>query len=89
MSESTVGILILLGISGVAATVTHCFYCRFLPACFLSAFVATLMFQVAAFFRLGYLDTFFPIAVAVGGFISFVVALVIGGVVRRFRSGSS
>ena len=89
MSESTVGILILLGISGLVATVTHCFYRRFLPASLLSAFVATLMFQVTAFFRLGYLDPFFPIAVAVGGCISFVVALVVGGVVRRFRGGSS
>jgi len=89
MSESTLGILILLGISGVVATVTHCFYCRFIPACFLSAFVATLMFLSAAFFRLGYLDPFFPIVVAVGGSISFAVALVVGGVVRRFRGSSS
>jgi hypothetical protein len=88
MSESMIGILILLGISGVAATVTHCFYHRFIGAFFLSAFVATLLFQIAAFLRLGYLDPFFLIAVAVGGSISFVIALVVGAVVRRFRRSS-
>lgn len=85
MSESTIGILILLGISAVVAAVTHCFYRRYIIACLLSAFVATLLFQIAVFLRLGYLDPFFPIAVVVGGSISFVIALVVGGVVRRFQ----
>jgi hypothetical protein len=89
MSEINIGILILLGISGVVATVTHCFYRRFIGACFLSAFVATLLFQIAAFLRLGYLDSFFLIAVVVGGSISFVIALVVGAVFRKFRPGSS
>ena len=89
LSEGTTTILILLGISGVVATVTHCFYRRFIGACFLSAFVATLLFQIAAFLRLGYLDPFFLIAVSVGGSISFVIALVVGAVVRRFRRSSS
>lgn len=85
MSESTIGILTLLGISAVVATVTHCFYRRFIIACFNSAFVSTLLFQTAAFLRLGYLDPFFPIVVAVGGTISFVIALLVGAAVGRFR----
>jgi len=85
MSEGTLGFLILLAISGVVATVIHCFCRRFIVACFLSAFVATLLFQMAVFLRVGYLDPFFPIAVAVGGSISFVIALVVGAVVRRLR----
>jgi hypothetical protein len=89
MSESTIGILILLGISGLVASVSHCFCRRYIFACFLSAFVATLLFQISVFLRLGHLDPFFPIAFVVGGSISFVIALVVGAVVRRFRRGSS
>jgi len=89
MSDGTIGILIFLGISGVVAAVTHWFYRWFIIACLLSAFVATLLFQIAAFLHLGYLEPFFPIAVAVGGSISFVIALVVGTVVRRFRRGLS
>lgn len=89
MSESTIGILILLGISGVVATVTHSLCRRFIIACFLSAFVSTVLFQIAAFLHLGHLDPFVLIALPVGGSISFVIALVVGAVVRRFRRSSS
>ena len=95
MNLTNIGILILLGISVVVATITHCLCSRFIIACFLSALVATLFFQIAVFVRLGHLDPFFPIGVAVCGIpisdavcgsISFVIALVVGAVVRRFRN---
>jgi hypothetical protein len=89
MSESTIGIFILLGISGLVAAVTHCICRRYIFACLLSAFVATLLFQIGVFLRLGHLDPFLPIAVVVGSSISFVIALVVGATVRRFRRGSS
>ena len=89
MSEGTIGILILLGISVLVATVTHCLCRRYIIACFLSAVVATLLFQTVAFLRLGYLDPFLLIAVAVGGSLSFSIALGVGGVVRRVRNSSS
>lgn len=85
MIEGTIGILILLGISGVVAAITHWICGRFVVACLLSAFVATVLFQIAVSLSLGHLDPFFPLAVAVGGGISFVTALVIGAVVRQFR----
>jgi len=88
MSESTIGILVLLGISFVVSAVTHCFCHRFIIACFLAALVATLFFQIAVFLHLGYLDPFFLTAVTLGGSISFVIALVVGAVVRRFRQSS-
>ena len=86
MSDSNIGILILLVISVVVATITHCLYRRFIITCFLSTLIATLFFQVAVFLYLGHLDPFFPIGVAVCGSISFVIALVVGAVVRRFRN---
>jgi len=88
MSESTIGILVLLGISFVVSAVTHCFCHRFIFACFLSALVAMLLFQFAVFLRLGHLDPFFLTAVTLGGSISVVIALVVGAVVRRFRQSS-
>jgi|688.fasta_scaffold976618_2 hypothetical protein len=97
MSESTIGILVLLGISFVVSAVTHCFCHRFIFACFLSTLVAMLLFQFAVFLYLGHLDPFFPIGVAVCGIpisdavcgsVSFVIALVVGAVVRRFRNRS-
>lgn len=50
MDEGTIGILILLGISGVVGAVTHWFYRRFISACLFSAFVTTVFFQSVAFF---------------------------------------
>ena len=86
MNLTNIGILILLVISVVVATSTHCLYRRFIITCFLSTLIATLFFQVAVFLYLGHLDPFFPIGVAVCGSISFVIALVVGAVVRRFRN---
>ena len=86
MNLTNIGILILLVISVVVATITHCLYRRFIITCFLSTLIATLFFQVAVFLYLGHLDPFFPIGVAVCGSISFVIALVVGAVVRRFRN---
>ena len=95
MNLTNIGILILLVISVVVATITHCLYRRFIITCFLSTLIATLFFQVAVFLYLGQLDPFFPIGFAVCGIpisdavcgsISFVIALVIGAVVRRFRN---
>jgi hypothetical protein len=88
MSESTIGILVLLGISFVVSAVTHCFCHRFIFACFLSTLVAMLLFQFAVFLHLGHLDPFFLTAVTLGGSISFVIALVVGAVVRQFRQSS-
>jgi hypothetical protein len=47
-----------------------------------------LLFQFAVFLHLGHLDPFFLTAVTLGGSISFVIALVVGAVVRQFRQSS-
>jgi len=86
MNLTNIGILILLVISVVVATITHCLYRRFIITCFLSTLIATLFFQIAVFLYLGHLDPFFLTAVTFGGSISFVIALVVGAIVRRFRN---
>jgi hypothetical protein len=85
MNEGIVGIIVLLGLSAGVAIGIHLFYPRFFLACLFSAATATVLFQAAAYFHLGHLDPFFPIAVAVGGSISFIVALGVGALIRLAR----
>lgn len=85
MRESRDGILIFVVFCRVVATVTHYFYRRLITACFLSALVSTLLSQMVTFLRLGCLDPVFPIAVAVGGCIPLVIALLVDAVMHRFR----
>ena len=89
MNESTMGIIVLLGISATVAIGIHWFYPRFVLACLFSAVAATVLFQAAAYLHLGHLDPFFPIAVVVGGGISFIVALGVGALLRLIRSKRS
>lgn len=58
--------------------VTHAFIRRFLLACLVSTLVATLLFQVFAYWQLGYLDPFFIIALVTTGICSLVISAVVG-----------
>ena len=78
MSEGTVGILVLVGISVSAGLVFHWFIRHYLVASCCAALVADAGFQFAAYLHFGYLDPFFIIAVVVGGGIAFAIAAVIG-----------
>jgi hypothetical protein len=86
MNEGTIGIILLLGISATVAAGIHLFYPRFVLACLFSAVAATVLFQAVCYLQLGYIDPFFPVAVAVGGSISFIVALGVGALFRLFRN---
>jgi len=44
----------------------------------LSAFISTILFQVAGYFVVGYLDPFFLIALIGGWLVSFIISLIIG-----------
>ena len=78
MNEPSAGIVVLVLISVVAAVVGHLRITQYLVACAVSAVVSAVLFQVAVFFQLGYLDPFFLIAIAVSLVIAFVVAMVVG-----------
>ena len=89
MSEGTIGIIILLGISVAAALVFHqLFPRRFALASLLSAAIASPLFLVVATLREGHLDPFAPIALVTGAAVAFVVALVVGAIVRSLRPAS-
>ena len=87
MSESTVGILVLLGIATIAALLLHAaMKGRFFLASPLAALASTLAFQLYAYLKEGHLDPFAPIVLVTGAGISFVVALVVGAIVRGIRA---
>ena len=67
MTEGQTGMFVLLVISVVTAffafALIRGFFLSFLVACAASAVAAAVLFQVAAYLHIGYLDPFCPIAV--------------------------
>ena len=85
MSEGAIGFLILVTISVVTAFIAHCLDRRIVRASIISVVVATVLFHTAAYLHQGYVDPMLPIAVVVGGAVSFVIAIAIGVLVWKFR----
>ena len=78
MSESTLGILVLLVTSVGCSTVFHFLIHSFIKACVTSAFVASILFQILGYFYVGHLDPFFIIALIVGAAVAFAIAAGVG-----------
>ena len=85
MSEGAFGFLLLVAISTGAAIVAHWLNRQPWFASFAAAVCATVIFQIAVYLHAGRVDLFFPIAVVVGGFYSFAIALAIGWLFRKVR----
>ena len=73
----------------VSAVAWHWVMRSFSAATFLATFTAVILFQVAVYFQLGYLDPFFMIAVATSSVVCFVVALLVGWVFSALRGRKS
>ena len=56
---------------------------KYLLAAVVSATVSTILFQIAGYFVVGYLDPLFLIALIVGWVAAFLVGLVVGLVIRK------
>ena len=78
MSEGVVGIGILTVVAVVTGVVSHRLIHNYVLAAAAAAAIATLTFQLIVRWQLGYLDSFFPIAVVVSGAFAFLIALVVG-----------
>jgi presenilin-like A22 family membrane protease len=78
MNEASVGIIVLVSISIIVSVVTHYFSKRYVFALIVSAILASILFQIAAFIHIGYLDPFFIIAFFIGGLIAFGISAIIG-----------
>jgi hypothetical protein len=85
MSESSVGMLVLLGITLVASLIMHLLLRNFFIACFIAAVVSTGLFEVLATIHLGHVDKFMGIAIIVALVLTFTVSAMVGFVMRKFR----
>ena len=82
MSEATVGWLVLLSIAVVSAIAWHILLRSFLLATLLATTTSAVLFQIAAYLHVGYLDPFFLIAVAISSVICLFVSVAVGMLVR-------
>lgn len=82
MSEATVGWLVLLSIAVGAALAWHILLRSFLLATLLATTTSVVLFQVAAYLHVGYLDPFYLIAVATSSVVCLFIAVAVGMLVR-------
>jgi hypothetical protein len=89
VDEGTLGLVILVGLSLLASLASHAFVKGYLTAAIVSTLMANLLFQIFAYFRIGFLDPFFLVALLIGSLISLGIALLIGLPfwIRRKRIG--
>jgi hypothetical protein len=90
-TKNLMGLIIFLSIAVVSALLWH----RFLPSYAMASIGATattvVAFQIAAYFNLGYLDTFFLIAVVTSSLYAAAISFIVGIPfrVRRKKGGPS
>ena len=78
--------LIVLGLTGLAVSaLMHTLIRRFFVACLASTVIATLLFQVFAYLKLGYLDPFFLVALITSGISSLVISAIVGLAFALYR----
>ncbi len=85
MSESAIGLLVLLTVAVISATGWHWVLRSFTAATLLATVTAVLVFQVVAYVHLGYLDPFYLVAVATSSVLCLGVALLVGWVAHIIR----
>ena len=78
MTDGSTGLFVLLLISGVSALVWHYFVRAYAIAVIGATASTVVLFQVAVFVQLGYIDPFFLIAAVTSSGVAVVIALVIG-----------
>jgi hypothetical protein len=61
-SEGTIGLIVLMSIALGSALVWHCLMAFYVRAVIGATITTVIAFQVAAYFHLGYLDSFFSVA---------------------------
>ena len=86
MSEGDQGLLVLAAVSVGSALLVHSFVRSYAKASGLAAVLAAVLFQVAAYIHLGYLDPFALVALVTGGAVALIIALLIGIPFRAVRA---
>lgn len=86
MTEAMTGIFILLMISVIAAFFAFALIPRnFVLACVAAAAAAMVLFQVADYLNVGYLDSFFPFVMVVTFFMAYGIAAAVGLMIRMHQ----
>ena len=85
MSEATVGWLVLLSIAVVSAIAWHILLRSFLLATLLATTTSAVLFQIAAYLHVGYLDPFFLVAVITSSVICLLITVTVGMLVRSIK----
>jgi Na+/H+ antiporter NhaA len=78
MSESTVGLIVFLAIGLGSALAWHRLVTSYVRAVVGATITTVIVFQLAAYLHLGFLDPFFVIAAATSSVIAAVIALIVG-----------
>jgi len=85
MNDGTIGLVILVLICVLLATLMHWLIKTPKLASTLSAILAVVVFQIVAYIDLGYLDPFFLIAVVISAGIAFIISVLIGSLFKTNR----
>jgi len=84
MDESTQGILILIVISILSASVWHSFINK-KTAHIGAVITSAILFQIANYIYVGYIDPFFVIAIIFSSAIALVVSFVVKAIIVKFK----
>lgn len=88
MSESSDGLIVLVGLNAVSAVLVHWRIRRYVVASMVSAFVAAVVFQSLVALQLGHIDPFVPVAFALSMLVSLPLAFLVGWLfLLRRRAG--
>lgn len=87
---SEYGLVVFVAIAILGSLICH----RVIPkrplfASSIAAVFSSISFQIAAYFAQGYLDPFFPIALAFSFAICLLIAIVVGSLVRSARNSTN
>lgn len=89
MSESSDGLIVLVGVAAVSAVLVHWRIRRYVVASIVSALVAAVVFQGLVALQLGHVDPFAPIAFVLSLLVSVPVAFLVGWLfLLRRRAGA-
>ena len=78
MADTSLGLFVLGVISVLCAVIAHWRVKRYLLATIISSLAAALLFQLAAAWQLGYVDSFAPVAFVVSLLVTTIIGLVVG-----------
>jgi hypothetical protein len=85
MDESTLGMVVFVGITVATATICHVKIKNYWVATILATLVSVILFQIVAYIELGYLDPFFLIAIVTSSAAALIISILVGALVKNYR----